>query len=89
MSVSKLATTMLRHHDQDERQRDGSRHWDSMKPILMKAFAHKGARDFADGSWLRLIHEGSTRKRLEYCQVKKIGIYGISELFRDTLVVFH
>ena len=33
VSVSKLATTMLRHYDQDEPQRDGSRHWDSMKPV--------------------------------------------------------
>ena len=61
---------MLRHYDQDERQRDGSRHWDPGKPVLMKAFAHKGARDFDDGYWLRLIHEGSTKKRLEYCQDK-------------------
>ena len=38
------------------------------KPVLMKAFAHKGARDFDDGYWLRLIHDGSTKKRLEYCQ---------------------
>ena len=30
MSVSKLVTTMLRHDDQDERQRDGSRRWASI-----------------------------------------------------------
>ena len=36
----------------------------------MKAFAHKGARDFDDGNWLHLIHDGSTKKRLEYCQDK-------------------
>ena len=34
----------------------------------MKAFAHKGARDIDDGLWLRLIHDCSTKKRLEYCQ---------------------
>ena len=34
----------------------------------MKAFAQNGARDFDDGYWLRLIHDGSTKKRLEYCQ---------------------
>ena len=33
----------------------------------MRAFAHKGARDFDDGYWLRVIH-GSTEKRLDYCQ---------------------
>ena len=70
LSVSTLVTAMLRHHDHDERQRDGSRHWDSIKPVLMKAFAHKGARDIDDGKWLRLIHEGCTKKRLEYCQDK-------------------
>ena len=36
----------------------------------MKAFAHKGAQDFDDGYWLRLIHEGSKKKRLECCQDK-------------------
>ena len=70
MSVSKLVTTMLRHFDQEERQTDGSRHWDSIKPVLMRAFAHQGARDFDDGFWLRLIQDGSTEKRLEYCQDK-------------------
>ena len=53
----------------------------------MKAYAQEGARDFDDGYWLRLVHDGSTEKRLEYCQVK-MGNYVISELFRDTLVVF-
>ena len=36
----------------------------------MKPFAHKGARDFDDGCWLRLIHDGSAKKRLEYCHDK-------------------
>ena len=58
----------FRHYDQDERQRGGSRHWDSIKPVLMRAFAHQGARDFDDGFWSRLIHDGSTKKWLEYCQ---------------------
>ena len=49
VSVSKMVTTMLRHYDQEERQPDGSRHWDSIKPLLMKACAHQGARDFDDG----------------------------------------
>ena len=56
--------------DQDERQSDGSRHWDSIKPVLMKAFAHKGARYFDDGYWLRRIHDGSTETRLEHCHDK-------------------
>ena len=68
MSISKMVTTMLRHFDQEERRLDGSRHWDSIKPVLMKAFAHEGAQDFDDGFCLRLIHDGSTKKRLEHCQ---------------------
>ena len=63
VSVSKMVTPMLRHFDQGERQLDGSRHWDSIKPVLMRAFAHQGARDFDDGSWLRLIHDGNTKKK--------------------------
>ena len=87
MSVCKFATTMLRHYDQDERQRDGSRHWDSVKPVLMKTFSYKGGRDLDDGYWIRLTHEGSTKKRLEHCQ-DKVGIYVFSEPFMDPLVVF-
>ena len=67
VSVSMMVTTMLRHYDQGERQTDGSRHWDSNKPVLLRAFTHEGAQDFSDKNWLRLIHEGSTKKRLEYC----------------------
>ena len=39
-----------RHFDQDERQTDGSRHWDSIKPVLLRAFAQEGARDFDAGA---------------------------------------
>ena len=60
VSASKMLTTMLRHYDQDERQPDGSRRWDSIKPVLMKLFAQKRARDFDDEYWSRLIHDGST-----------------------------
>ena len=31
---------------QDERQTDGSRHWDSTDPVLMRPFAREGAQDF-------------------------------------------
>ena len=82
MSASKMVTTMLRHFDQEERRTDGSRHWDVNTPVLMRSFAHEGAQDFSDKNWLSLIHEGSTKKRLEYCKDED------SEPFRDTLVVF-
>ena len=39
---------MLRHFDQEERQTDGSRHLDSIKSVLVRKFAHEGARDFDD-----------------------------------------
>ena len=38
VSVSKMVTTMLRHFDQEERQTDGSRHWDSIKPAPSTRF---------------------------------------------------
>ena len=50
VAVSKMVTKMLRHFDQDERLTDGSRHWDSIKPVLLRAFAQEGARDFDAGA---------------------------------------
>ena len=38
--------------------------------LRLTAFGHEGGRDFDDGFWLRLIHDGSTKKRLEFCQDK-------------------
>ena len=69
VSVSKMVTTTLRHFDQEERQPDGSRHWDSIRPVLMRAFAHEGAPDFSDKNWedakrklrrtfARTVHQG-------------------------------
>ena len=65
--ISKTVTTMLRH-DQEERQTDGSRFWDSIKSVLVRKFAHEGARDFDDEAWVQMIFEGSTKKRIEYCK---------------------
>ena len=67
VAASKMVTTMLRDYDQDERQTDGSRHWDTIRRVLLKAFA-QGARDFDEAFWFHIIHEGSNRKRLEYCK---------------------
>ena len=61
---------MLRHFDQEERQTDGSRHWDSIKSVLVRKFAYEGARDFSDEAWLQKIFEGSTKKTIEYCKDK-------------------
>ena len=78
-----MVTTMLLHFDQEERQTDGSRHWDSIKPVLMRASAHEGAQDSSDN----LIHKGSTKKGSNIAQMK-MRFFVISELFWDTLVVF-
>ena len=67
-SVHKMVTKMLRHNDQEERQADGSRHWDNIMPTMLRAFARERAQDFADDDWLVLIHEGSNKMRMEYCK---------------------
>ena len=67
VAVSKMVAKMLRDYDQDERP-DGSRHFDTFTPVLLRAFAQEGARDFDEGFWLHLIHEGSNKKRVEYCK---------------------
>ena len=64
--ISKAVTTMLRHFHQDERQTDGSRHWDSIKSVLVRKFANEGARDVSDEAWLQKIFAGSTKKRIEF-----------------------
>ena len=56
------STTVLRHFDQEERQPDGSRNWDLIKPVLMRKFVCEGARDFGDEAWLQKIFEGNTKK---------------------------
>ena len=68
--ISKTVTTMLHHFDQDERESGGSRHWEGIKAVLVRKFAHEGARDFGDETWLQHIFEGSSKKRIEYCKNK-------------------
>ena len=41
--VSKMVTKIVRHHDQEEREQDGSYHWDTVRSVLLKAFAKYGA----------------------------------------------
>ena len=66
--ISMKVTTMLRQYDQEERHTDGSRYWDSITSVLVRKFAHEGARDFDDEKWLQMIFEGSSNKRIEYCK---------------------
>ena len=44
---------------------------DKAEPKLLKAFAKQGAQDFSEEDWLRLIHEGSSKTRFEYCEDSK------------------
>ena len=58
-----------------------------LKRVLMKAFAHKGARDFDDGYWLRLFMMAALRNRLEYCQDKDGNVCYLRAI-QEHLVVF-
>ena len=62
-----MVTRMARLYDQD----DASLHWNAIRPVLLKAFAKHGARDFSDEQSLRLVHEGSSRTSFEYCEDSK------------------
>ena len=42
--VSKMVTKMVRHYDQDEREQDGSYHWETVKSLLLREFAQKRAK---------------------------------------------
>ena len=73
-AVSKMVTRVVRHYDQGERQPDAALHWDTMRPVLLKAFAKWGARDFKDKRLLRLVHHGSSKTRFEYCEDSKNSV---------------
>ena len=66
-AVSKMVTRMVRHYDQDERQSDAALHWDTIRPVLLKAFAKHGARDFSD--WKTLASTHSWRKQQDEVRV--------------------
>ena len=60
-----MVTRMVLHYDQDERQSDAALHWDTMRPVLLKAFAKHGAQHFSEKQWLRLTHERSSKTRFD------------------------
>ena len=41
-----MVTKMVRHHDQDEREEDGSYHWETVKSLLMGEFAQEKQHHF-------------------------------------------
>ena len=50
-----MLTKLERHFDQDERQTDAAVHWDSIRPVLKKALADKGAHEFSEQEWISSI----------------------------------
>ena len=68
--IPKTVTTMLRHFDQDERESDGSRHWEGIESVLLRKLERDGVQDFSDEVWLQQLFEGSSKKRTEYCKNK-------------------
>ena len=38
-AVSKMVLRMVRHYNQDEIQFDAALHWDTVRPVLLKALA--------------------------------------------------
>ena len=67
-AISNMVVRLLRHYDQDERERDGAVHGHTMSPKLLRAFGHQGARNFSEKDWLKHIHEGSNKMRFEHCE---------------------
>ena len=46
-------------------------HWS----VLLKAFARHAAETFSDNDWIHLFHEGSSKRRVEYCEDHKNSLY--------------
>ena len=47
---------------------------DTVRLVLLRAFAHQVARYFSEKLWKHLIQEGSSKKRLENCLDCKISL---------------
>ena len=72
-AVSKMVTRMVRHYDQDDRQPDAALQWDTIRPVLLKAFAKHGEHEISQKT---LASTYSSRKqqdeaRFEYCEDSK------------------
>ena len=65
--ISKLVMRLVRRYDQDERATDGAVHWNSMNPILRKAFQKFGGQKFSDTDRLQHMYHGSNKMRFQYC----------------------
>ena len=59
---------MVRHHDQDERETDGARHWDGVLTVLRGKFRNQLEEEFTDEDWLHCFYLGSIKTRPEICE---------------------
>ena len=64
IAVSKMVTRMVRHYDKEERERDGSYHWDTVRPLLLKGIGKQRAQHFSEKYWIQLIQEKRSEKIL-------------------------
>ena len=66
--ISMCVTNMVRHHDQEERETDGARHWDGVLPVLKGKFRNQLETEFSDEDLLHCLCLGSIKTRFEICQ---------------------
>ena len=66
--ISRLASKMVRHSDEDEREADGAVHWNALKSTMTRGFRNDGAEKFTDSQWRNYNQEGSNKVRFEYCE---------------------
>ena len=69
--ISTLASKMVRHFDQDEREADGAAHWDALKSVWTRGFSRDGAEKFADSQWWNSFQKGTNKVRFEYCETSQ------------------
>ena len=58
---------MVRHHDQDERETDGAKHWDGALSVLKGEIRNQLEKEFTDEDWLHCLYLGSIKTRFEIC----------------------
>ena len=68
--ISKCITNMVRHHDQDERETDGARHWDGVLSVLKGKFRNQLDKEFMDEDWLHCLYLGMIKTRFAICKMK-------------------
>ena len=61
----KCVTNMVRHHDQDERETDGARHW---MVYSERKFRNQLEKKFTDEDWLHCLYLGSIKTRFWVCK---------------------